>query len=418
MRAIDHAIPERMSARTPDWDRVHVAGAMLGIALQPISTATGNIGLVIALACAAPSWRRLAAGGAQLWDRPWVRWLAAWVAWSWCSLLWSSDPWAGASQLKAVRVLTWIPVLWPLRRHWWLLVAALLTGTTLLQVLQAVQMRWGWPAADKFAQGSVWTSSTQTGLWDAVSISFWLMLAVLAGWRRALACLPMAVLSSTALVWSATRASVIAVAVELLVANAVLAWTSRTWLRRALLRCVMGAVILAGVSTFAKSQLQAKVSQAIREVRETIDAPTEVTTEYRIAMWRMAVHGWTQRPLLGVGVGGIQRSISAETPIRSPEHDLTKVGMVHSTYVQALAETGLVGACLLIGWIVVMMREALQRVAEQPIRVTAFGATLLWLIAAAFDGYQQSGGFLTVGAITAALACMPQAAAPVANQRS
>ena len=47
------------------------------------------------------------------------------------------------------------------------------------------------------------------------------MLAVMAGWRSALSCVPMCVLSATGLVWSATRASVIGLAIELVVANAV-----------------------------------------------------------------------------------------------------------------------------------------------------------------------------------------------------
>ena len=400
----------------PDWERLHLLGAMLGLALQPISTATGNVGFGIALACALPSAGRVLTGARDLWRRRWVQWLVAWIAWSWCSLLWSSDAWEGATQLKASRVLLWLPLLWPLHRHWWALVAAMLVGTSALQVLQAVQMRWGWPVADKHARGAVWTTPTQTGLWDAVSISFWLMLVVLSGWRRALACLPMAVLSSTALVWSATRASVIGMAVELVAANAVLAWTSRGWLKRALVRCVVGAVILGGVSLFAKSELQAKMSQAIREVRETIDAPQEMTTEYRIAMWRMALDGWTRHPVLGVGAGGTRNTIAAHTTVQCPTHDLTKVGMAHSTYVQALSETGVVGATLLLGWLLLMLLEALRRVTQDPVRITAFGATLLWMMAAAFDGYLQSGGFLTIGAIVIALACMPSPAASPRTQ--
>jgi hypothetical protein len=35
----------------------------------------------------------------------------------------------------------------------------------------------------------------------------------------------------------------------------------------------------------------------------------------------------------------------------------------------------------------------------------------VWFVAAAFDGYQQSGGLLTVGAICMALATMPGASA-------
>ena len=127
---------------------------------------------------------------------------------------------------------------------------------------------------------------------------------------------------------------------------------------------------------------------------------------------RMAIEGWTRYPLCGVGMGGIGESIARSTTVKCPPYDMTEVRMVHSTYVQALTETGVVGAVLLLGWLVLVMRDAWRGVQRDPVRIIAWGGTLLWLVAAAFDGYQQSGGFLTVGAIMMALACAPFDATP------
>ncbi|MBM4007869.1 MAG: O-antigen ligase family protein [Planctomycetes bacterium] len=408
----------RARLRAIDWGRLHLYGAIIGVALQPLSTASGNIGFAISAACTVPQVQRALAAWKDLFDRTWTRWLVLWACWSFVSLIWSSDRGEGFYSLKALRVLLWIPVLWPLRRYWWTLVAALLAGTTLLQVLQAVQVGVGWPVPNRFPAGSLWTTPTQTGLWDAVSVSFWLMLAVHGGWRNALAALPMAVLSATALVWTATRASAIGLAIELVVANAVLAVTSPGWWRRALLRCAVGVVILASVSTLAGSRLQARLAQVAGEARQVMSSVGAVTAEERLAMWKMAILGWMDRPILGAGVGGIRNTIAQQTTVQCQQSDLRTVGMVHSTYLQTLAETGVVGATLLAGWLWLALLDAWRSVRLQPVRITTFGALLLWLVAAAFDGYQQSGGFLTVGAICMALATMPAAAPDNAKRPS
>jgi putative inorganic carbon (HCO3(-)) transporter len=305
-------------------------------------------------------------------------------------------------------VLLWIPVLWPLRHHWMWLVTALLTGTTLLQGMQALQVSpLRWPASPKFGLGHGLTSPTQTGLWDAVSLSFLLLFAVMGKWWRAITFLPLAVLAAAGLVWSATRASVIGVVVELVAASGILAWTSRGWLKRAVVRCVVGLVILGGVSLVARSQLQAKFEQAVRETKQTIEGVGPVSAESRLAMWRMTLEGWRQHAILGVGIGGIPKTIAEHSTVVYNRTPLKDVRMIHSTYIQVLAETGLVGAALFAGFMAFFFRDALRMVRAEPGRITALGACIVWFVAAAFDGYQQSGGFLTVGAICMTLATMP-----------
>jgi hypothetical protein len=67
----------------------------------------------------------------------------------------------------------------------------------------------------------------------------------------------------------------------------------------------------------------------------------------------------------------------------------------------------LIGFALFGCFVVAFFTEALRSVREHPSRISALGAALVWFIAAAFDGYQQSGGFLSVGAITFVMACRP-----------
>lgn len=385
-----------------DWTTLHLWGAMLGIGLQPISTATGNIGFGIALAVTAPRAVALWPGWRTMLRRGWVLCLLAWLAWSWLTLLWSPDVAFGVAQFRATRVLLWIPVLWPLRARWTHLTAAILTGTTIMALIQASQMTFGKPQSH-FGLGAGLTTPTQTGLWAAVALSFWLILVVASNVVRAAWLLVPTMISGLSLVWSATRASIVGLMVELLLANVVLALTSRGWLKRAMVRGVVGLVILGGAWVFAGTTLQTKVEQAVKETRASMQGNVTATAEIRLAMWKMALAGWKRAPLAGVGMGGIP-SIAATTTVTNPHLDMRTVTMIHSTYIQILTETGVIGLALFAAFMALLFRDVLRSVRERPMLVASFGALVVWFVAAAFDGFQQSGGFLSVGAILVPLA--------------
>lgn len=420
-------------------ETLHVWLCAAGIALQPISTATGNIGFVIALSglglrmggvslqpistswggaavaiCQIPRLlksRRLVGSWVKLLGQPWMWCMLGWLVWSWISLAWSPDRRFGIEQFRATRVLLWIPLLWPIRHRWYLLVGAVLAGTTTMAMLQASQIRFGWPEP-KYGVGSGFTTPTQTGLWAAVALSFWLIVVVAAHWRSAIPALALAMLSGVSLVWSATRASVLGLAAEVCLANAVLCFTTQGWIRRALLRALAGLAILAAAWWFAGALLEQKIEQAVRETAETVTGKVSTTAEERLAMWLAGLKAWQQAPIFGTGIGGVPRLMSG-TDVRHTSTDLRTVTMIHSTYVQALVETGLIGLGLLLGFIALLFRDVLRGLRGRPLLVASFGALVVWFVAAAFDGYQQSGGFLSVGAILIPLALADLRKTPV-----
>jgi O-antigen ligase len=395
-----------------DWSTLHLWGVMLGIGMQPISTATGNIGLAIALAVTVPRAVALLPDWRTLLRQGWMLCLLAWLAWSWITLLWSPDAAFGVTQFRATRVLLWIPVLWPLRARWSHLVAAILIGTTIMALIQASQMTLGRPRSH-FGLGAGLTTPTQTGLWAAVALSFWLILVVSSTLAHAAMLLVPTMIGGLSLVWSATRASIIGLMVELLLANLVLALTSRGWLRRALVRCVVGLAILGGAWVFAGNTLQAKVEQAVKETKATVQGNVTATAEVRLAMWKMSLAGWKRAPIAGVGMGGIP-SIAATTAVTNPQLDMRTVTMIHSTYIQILTETGLIGLGLFAAFMALLFRDVLRGLRGQPLLVASFGALVVWFVAAAFDGYHQSGGFLSVGAILIPLALSATTEQPTA----
>jgi O-antigen ligase len=81
---------------------------------------------------------------------------------------------------------------------------------------------------------------------------------------------------------------------------------------------------------------------------------------------------------------------------------------------QILTETGLIGLGLFAAFMALLFRDVLRSVWERPMLVASFGALVVWFVAAAFDGYQQSGGFLTVGAILIPLALSATTERPTA----
>ena len=390
-------------------EKIHLCSVMLGIALQPISTATGNIGFGIALGFTLfriplliPSWRTLAV-------QTWFRFLTVWLAWSILSLLWSSDWGFGLMQFKATRVLLWIPILWPLRHRWWPLISSILIGTTLTQFMQAYQIYFHWPLT-KFGTGAGLTTATQTSLWDAIAVGFWLMLAVLAGWKMAFATLPAAILAASGLVWAGTRAAALALVVELIGSIIVIALINKQWIKRVIICALVGISILTGVYFLPHSKLSTKISNDSNASSITLADGYVVNANVRVAMWKMALEGWTHYPIFGVGIGGIPNTIAknidakdSRIEVDNRPFDLSTVNMIHNTYIQILTESGIVGMGLFVAFIITFFAGALQSVQKDPVFIMTLGASMLWFVAASFDGFFNSGGFLSVGAIVLTL---------------
>lgn len=387
-------------------EQIHLCAALLGVALQPITTATANIGFGIALGITLFRFPLLIQSWRKLFGQIWFRFLAAWLAWSFLSLFWSSD-WAfGLLQFKATRVLLWIPILWPLRHRWWLFITSILIGTTITQFVQMSQIYFHWPLSHRFSKGSGFVTPTLTSLWDAIAVGFWLMMTAIASWKMAFATFPLTVLAASGVVWAGSRAAAFALVVQLIGSNIVLALTSKERIKRSLICVLVGVSILTGVYFLPHSQLSSKISSSADSVRIALTSETSIDTNIRVAMWMMAIQGWTNHPIFGVGIGGIPNTISKKLDAKESHlelgdttFELSETTMIHSTYVQILTESGIVGFGLFASFMTAFFVMALRSVRTEPRFIMTFGASLCWFVAAAFDGFQNSGGFLTVGAI-------------------
>lgn len=387
----------------------HLIAAIFALVMEPISTATASIGfttlVVVGLLRSPvllPIWGRML-------SFLWIKLLLVWLAWTALSIAWSPDQVTGIDRLWNLKFFAWIPLLWPLHRQWKWLLGGFLFATAVLQGIQISGEFFGRTyKGQSLGRGS--RHPTMAGMWNAVALSCWLFLSVAAGWRSLLLSVPMAILSSFGFFWAGQRAAVIGILTELAIANTVLAFVARDWIRKALARCVIGTVIVLCVYFVAGSSLRIKVLQAARETTQSLQGDAPQIIEARLAMWKLSLLAWRASPVCGVGLGGYQGA-TANIDVKYDRENLHVFKTPHSTYVTILTESGAIGLSLFLAWTAAFFVRSIACLRLEPVRVGAFGGAIIWFTAAAFDTFTARGVFLSLGTIMIAMSVMPPMAA-------
>ena len=392
----------------------HLVAAIVAIVCEAISTASASVGiniLVLATLLRAlallPSWK-------QMLGQTWIKLLLIWIAWMALSIAWSPDMPRGFDRLGHLKFFIWIPMLWPLYKQWrWLFAAFLLSAF----VVQCIQLAGAFGATHQMQtlQAGM-RHPTMVGLWNAMALSCWLFLAVSVGWQAMALCIPVAVFSAVGFVWAGQRAALWGILIEIVIANIVLVFAVRGWMRRTCLRVVLGLIVIGGVYFFIGEKLTGKVMQLYNETTQSLTSGTKavkgspeykVTFECRIAMWEMSMIAWRKHPIIGVGYGGYQIATDPIKDVVYPAIDIHGFETPHSTYVMILTENGIVGLALYLGFAAAFFVRAFRVVQVHPIRIGVFGGAVIWFAAAAADTYHMRGVFLSIGVIMMALAAMP-----------
>ncbi|HET9017476.1 MAG TPA: O-antigen ligase family protein, partial [Thermomicrobiaceae bacterium] len=133
------------------------------------------------------------------------------------------------------------------------------------------------------------------------------------------------------------------------VAAGILAMLMVSARRLPILRLVVVAVIAitfaAGGVHYAPTAIQDRYEQLVSQIRlfdsrEARVTPATFATVQRMAMWQTGLAMYSSDPLLGVGVGNFNYRFTA---FHIHSGFPTSAGQAHNYYIQALAETGLVG---------------------------------------------------------------------------
>ena len=102
----------------------------------------------------------------------------------------------------------------------------------------------------------------------------------------------------------------------------------------------------------------------------------------RYDYWKVALHGFGDQPLRGVGAHGFQQLWTQRRPIRENAQD------AHSLYLETAAELGIVGIALLIaflGAVIVSLVRLLRRSAGRVLAIGWAAASACWLVHAGLD---------------------------------
>ena len=392
----------------------HVAAAIVAIICEAISTASASVGLNILLVATMLRAPALLSSWKQMLDQTWIRLLLLWLLWMAISITWSPDVAKGIDRFGTLKYFIWIPLLWPLYKQWRWLFAAFLLSAFVLQCIQVSGAFGARHQGETLIKGL--RHATTAGIWDATALSCWLFLAVAVNWRAMLLCIPMSVLSAVGFVWAGQRAALWGILVEIIIANIVLVFAVRGWLRRTLLRVMLGVIVIGGVYFFIGQELTNKLKQVYNETTKDLTSVesssksnygTSLTYEERIAMWKMSIIAWRAHPFIGVGYGGYSKATAPIDDVKHPTFDVHMYDHPHSTFVMILTENGLVGLTLFLLWIGAFFVRAFRVVQLDPVRIGVFGGAVIWLAAAVGDSFHTREMFLNLGIFMMALAAMP-----------
>jgi O-antigen ligase len=385
----------------------HLIVAIFAMVMETLGTAPASIGFttlcfvgILRAPVLWPTWQRM-------WRHMWIKMLVVWVLWCALSITWSPDRIKGIDRLWNLKYLAWLPLLWPLHRHWRWLLGGFLLAATVIQCIQFSGAVLGFTGR----KGSLTAGlrhPTMAGMWGAMALSAWLFISVLGSWRLLFLSLPMAVLSAFGFFWASQRAALAGIIVEIVVANAVLAAVGREWIRKALIRALLAVLIIGVVYFFAGQILEARMKQVATELQASAQGGSVASMETRYGMWRLALEAWSSHPIVGGGLGSYQMATQS-VMLRTSEKgaDPHAFDTCHSTYFMVLQESGIIGLGLFLWWSILFAWQSVQYVRREPLRIAAFGGSIIWYSAAAFDSFNTRGVFLSAGVIMMTLSAMP-----------
>lgn len=308
--------------------------------------------------------------------QPFALFAVAWLLWLMLSITWSPDRAAGWHEAAYSRWMWLALAIWPVldRRPWF--IAALCVGFACAHAAQLAELfvvREGGtlfshpPAPDPLARISGWWHQPAAGgVMCVTSLGLHIAPAMMGkGWRRWTG-IAGTLVAGAALLMTGSRGSMLAACALVGVVAAVAltralsaarttqsALTQRMSRRRtAVLFFAALALFIAGIWVIAGKSVASRVSLARDELARVRQGDTNSDIGARVVAARAAMDAFTTAPFLGHGAGSfshLSRAYATDRAIPIDDFRLQKLATAHSTPLQALATTGLVGGGLLLG---------------------------------------------------------------------
>ena len=288
--------------------------------------------------------------------------LAAYLAWTGASLVWSKDVHAGAIELLAFYVPFTILALGIARLPWSRLGLRLLyIEVVVMGLVFAIVGFYQYQTRDIFQNPKVINSNAyapffrvNSVFWDPSVYGRFLVVAIIPSVallvRERVRALTPVVVAAIVVLWlglliSFSQSSFAALLVGV-VGAAVVAWR---W--RALVAVAAAAAVLAGIVVSAP--------QLRHSIQHHTSSGLNSATSGRFSLVANGIRIAQAHPLTGVGVGGFKRAYADRVHrFKSKE---PKTAASHNTPVTVAAETGLVGLALLVALVGALLAQALRR---------------------------------------------------------
>jgi O-antigen ligase len=382
------------SAATPTWHALHLLIAIVFCATAGLSTSTLQIsaGLLLGIAIIRlpTTWRVTLAAGLT----PTSLLATAFVGWNAMSLLWSSQPRIGFDLLVPQRMLVIALALAPLALHRVTLAWALVLGMGIQLVVQLSAVLALIDNGGRTRYVGLASHPGHLTLWFTFAATTALALTIGSGGRRRLLALGAGLANMLGATLAFGRGSLIGMYVALgsvVVIAAKPRWSAtRIVVASLLLALSLGAVVAA----FRPQQVASFAQKTFSQLNTLAESGEPGgTVGFRAYWWRLAAEQWLKAPVVGQGLGSFA-ALSAPTagPARPARDGGPTAVQPHSTLLQTLCETGLIGGALLLLMITVPLVTGIRAWMDRAEAVSLAGAgcLLAWGVAALFDGFHVS----------------------------
>ena len=367
-------------------------------------------------------------------------WLGlAWVAWSALSALWSPGGSHALATLAPHRALLALIGLFPVvsrapvsglgfasshaRVLAWALVAAVGLNAS-VQIFQRV----GWiapPGGPTWRPSGIVAIPSVAAINGGIAILLALSMLVHAGRIARIALVGLIGLAAAGLVLSSSRHPALSLmpALALLPTLLVIAGHARPWAMARAALVLLGVAVLA-LLLFGREFVGYLKSAGSDTTRLLQGERWFSSIHLRLFWWRLGIEEWLAHPIRGGGVGSFRRFVAehADTAAFMAKSGISREEVLqlhpHSSYVRALAETGIVGFLAFTGAIAACVRAGLSQIARDPLIAGATSAAVFVALATAGECVELMNVAYAPTVVAIAIAALPRGEAPARARRA
>lgn len=282
------------------------------------------------------------------------------VAWMFIALIWSPDRPQGLREIAELRWIALLGFLFPVMEHRRKLIAALCIGLLLGQIGQMLDAFDGFgiqPLATLVENhpGRIagWWHPVIAGGLLVAAMGLHLPAALIGRGRTRLLGVLGLLASGVGVLATGTRGAWLAAVLLVVVGVVIMLRIRRVPIRRVLLVGTLGVLSLAIAGVILRDSLMIRINETRDEITELRSGEYDSYSGRRVRMAQLAIDGFVEHPLIGVGTGGFEQWCT--------QQDQPYGAHAHNSTLHTLSTLGIVGALLWGLVLFIALRNASKR---------------------------------------------------------